>query len=449
MSSLGFLSPDGKCQTFDAKANGYSRGEGFGVVILKRFPDAVRDGNTIRAVIRATATGSDGKTPGITQPKKAAQMDAIHRAYDQAGLELDNTRFFEAHGTGTVIGDSTEASAIATVFSKHRSNSSPLYVGALKSNIGHLEGAAGIVSVIKTVLSLERGVILPNKWFDTVNPNIHDKAWNLKFPTSPVPWPKGLRRASLNAMGFGGSNCHVIIDDAYHYLQDRDIRANHRTVDNDGQLSTHVSSLSNGINGSGHPSHERTDSGMHVNGDLGVNGIFTAKTQNGSLDHYSRPKIFAFSAFDEAGIERMRASYHAHLSSMGTAPEPENVYLDDFHYTLSRKRSMFAWRAFTIASTVPDLLTNLSSSLTAIRSNPSARLAFIFTGQGAQWPAMGRELLAYPVYETALREASNFMKGLGCPWDLVGKLSMIVTKARFRPILETLLTPHLRRTYPT
>jgi acyl transferase domain-containing protein len=426
MSSLGFLSPDGKCQSFDSKANGYSRGEGFGVVVLKRLSDAVRDGNTIRAVIRATATGSDGKTPSITQPKKIAQMDAIYRAYEQAGLELKDTNFFEAHGTGTTIGDSTEASAIATVFSKYRSESSPLYVGALKSNIGHLEGAAGIVSVIKTVLSLEQGVIPPNIWFDTVNPNIPAKAWNLKFPTSPIPWPKGLRRASLNAMGFGGSNCHMIIDDALHYLKDRDIFASHRTIGDNGQPSRQSHALTNGIHSENHAVHEQNG---NINGSSDVrvpNGCtMDEKLHNGHITHKPvlppSSKIFIFSASDEAGIERMREVYQAHLTSQTNTSEIGSTYFDDLQYTLASRRSAFPWRSFTLASSIPSLLKQLSSPLTTVRSNPAARLAFIFTGQGAQWYAMGRELLAYSAFKESLQEASAYLQGLNCPWLVIGK----------------------------
>jgi acyl transferase domain-containing protein len=202
MTSIGMLSPDGKSYSFDHRANGYSRGEGTGIVVLKRLSDAIRDKDTIRAVIRNTVTNSDGRSPSITQPTKWAQAEAIRKTYEEAGLDPRVTRYFEAHSTGTPIGDPIEASAIADVFGKLRSAEEPLYVAALKSVIGHLESTAGIAGLIKTVLVLESGLIPPNLNFEKVNPRILEKRWNMKFPTTVTPWPcQGLRRASVNAFG--------------------------------------------------------------------------------------------------------------------------------------------------------------------------------------------------------------------------------------------------------
>ena len=178
MTDLGFLSPDGVSYAFDSRANGYSHGEGFGVVILKRVADALRDGNTIRAVIRNTNTNEDGRTPGITQPSQVAQEELLREAYKN--LDPRQTRFFEAHGTGTAISDPIKASALNAIFGHHRTKEQPLYVGALKSNIGHLEGASGLASVIKTVLVLEKGVIPPNAHFEHVNPSIPLRLWNIE-----------------------------------------------------------------------------------------------------------------------------------------------------------------------------------------------------------------------------------------------------------------------------
>ena len=180
LSNLSFLSPDDRCWSFDHRANGYSRGEGFGVVIIKLLSEALREGDTIRAVIRATGANQDGRTPGITQPSRKAQEELIRETYTSAGLDPAITRFFEAHGTGTSIGDPTEAGAISGVFKSHRSPSDPLFVGAVKSNIGHLEGASGIASLIKAVQVLEKGIIPPNIWFERANSNISVDAWNIK-----------------------------------------------------------------------------------------------------------------------------------------------------------------------------------------------------------------------------------------------------------------------------
>ena len=180
LSNMNFLSPDSKCQSFDHKANGYARGEGTGVVVLKLLSRAVQDGDLIRAVIRATGCNQDGRTPGISHPSKDAQAAMIQDTYLAGGLDLQTTRYFEAHGTGTPVGDAIEADALSTVFKKHRSREEPLFVGAVKSNIGHLEGASGLAGLIKTILVLEKGVIPPNIWFEKPNPAIAVDEWNLK-----------------------------------------------------------------------------------------------------------------------------------------------------------------------------------------------------------------------------------------------------------------------------
>lgn len=180
LSNLNFLSPDSRCYSFDHPANGYSRGERFGVVVIKLLSEALRDGNTIRAVIRATGSNQDGRTPGTTQPSKHAQETLIRHTYLRAGLALSETRFFEAHGTGTPIGDPTEAAAIGVVFKDQRIPNEPLFVRAVKSNIGHLEGASGLASLIKTIVILENGVIPPNIWFERPHASIHAEEWNIK-----------------------------------------------------------------------------------------------------------------------------------------------------------------------------------------------------------------------------------------------------------------------------
>lgn len=198
LNNQKFLSPDSRCFSFDDRANGYARGEGFGVVVLKRLSDAIEQNDTIRAVIRATGSNQDGRTPGITQPSKAAQEKLIQDTYLKAGLSLKLTRYFEAHGTGTPVGgtlyiplwsrtftltsslDPIEAGAIGAIFQKYRSPSDPLHVGSIKANIGHLEGASGIAGVIKSIIMVEKGLIPPNAGFECVNPNIKPDAWNLK-----------------------------------------------------------------------------------------------------------------------------------------------------------------------------------------------------------------------------------------------------------------------------
>ena len=159
------LSPDGISYSFDERANGYSRGEGFGVVIVKRLTDALRHGDTIRGIIRATGSNQDGRTPGSTQPATTAQERLIQDTYKSANLNMSSARYFETHGIGIQVSDSTETQAIATAFRGCRLLSDPLYVGSVKSNIGHLEGVSGIASLIKIILILEKGLIPSNIWF--------------------------------------------------------------------------------------------------------------------------------------------------------------------------------------------------------------------------------------------------------------------------------------------
>ena len=203
LCKLGFLSPTGRCFSFDARGNGYAKGEGVGAVVLERLSDAIKGGHLIRAIIRSSHCNQDGHTPGITQPHGPSQETLIRETYQKAGLDMATTRFFEAHGTGTALGDPTEANAIGAAFadidrkeplymcvsslitlhSNHQSYQADVLIitsGAVKSNIGHLEGGSGIAGLIKTILVLESGVIPPNTNFERCNPRIDMTALNIK-----------------------------------------------------------------------------------------------------------------------------------------------------------------------------------------------------------------------------------------------------------------------------
>lgn len=182
LSMMNMLSADGLCHSFDHRGKGYGRGEGFAILVLKRLSDALQDQDTIRAVICNTRCNQDGNTPGITQPSSNAQEELIKETYSHAGLSKLPTRYFEAHGTGTPVGDPVESNALGTAFSKTRTLSDPMWVGAVKSNIGHLEGCSGLASVIKTILVLEKGVIPPNTNFELINPKIDAEFLNIKVP---------------------------------------------------------------------------------------------------------------------------------------------------------------------------------------------------------------------------------------------------------------------------
>ncbi|THC95043.1 hypothetical protein EYZ11_005481 [Aspergillus tanneri] len=208
MSNNMVISTSGICRTFDAKADGYGRGEAINAIFIKPLQDALRDEDPIRAVIRSTAVNCDGKTPNITTPGLEAQEQLIRRAYQRAKINNDGilqTGFFECHGTGTTVGDTIETSAVANVFKE-----SGIYIGAVKPNVGHSEGASGITSVIKGVLALENKAIPPNVHFKDPNPNIPFKEGKLQVPMETIPWPiERCKRVSINSFGIGGTNAHV------------------------------------------------------------------------------------------------------------------------------------------------------------------------------------------------------------------------------------------------
>lgn len=193
MTNTGrLLSDEGRTCAFDERGkSGFARGEGVGIVVLKLLEDAIRDNDTIRAVIVNTGIAQDGRTNGITAPSDLAQGNLIQRVYNTANVNPSDCGFVEAHGTGTKVGDPIETSAINRVFGAGRTARQPLYLGSLKTNIGHLEGASGIASVIKACMMLEKGLLLPNVNFAKANPNIPLADWNIKVPTAVKPFPRG------------------------------------------------------------------------------------------------------------------------------------------------------------------------------------------------------------------------------------------------------------------
>jgi phthiocerol/phenolphthiocerol synthesis type-I polyketide synthase B len=213
LSKWSALSPAGRCKTFDASADGFVRGEGCGVVVLKRLSDAVRDGNRVLAVVRGSAVNQDGRSNGITAPNALAQRDVITDALKAGGIAADSVNYVEAHGTGTVLGDPIEFEALAATYGR---GDVPCAVGAVKTNIGHLEASAGIAGFIKTVLSVQRGHIPPNLHFTRLNPAIDASSTRFVFPTEPTPWPNngGPRRAGVSSFGLAGTNAHVVVEQA-------------------------------------------------------------------------------------------------------------------------------------------------------------------------------------------------------------------------------------------
>ncbi|MBC7368277.1 MAG: AMP-binding protein, partial [Undibacterium sp.] len=211
---LRALAPDGRCKTFDASANGYARGEGAGLVVLKRLRDAQADGDPILAVLRGSAVNHDGKSNGLTAPNGLAQEALLRRALADAGAAPTEVAYIEAHGTGTVLGDPIEVQAIGRVYGPDRSADAPLLLGAVKSNLGHLESAAGVAGLIKTVLALQHAEIPANLHFTTPNPHIPWDPLPLRIVNRATAWPAARRLAGVSSFGLGGTNVHVLLEAA-------------------------------------------------------------------------------------------------------------------------------------------------------------------------------------------------------------------------------------------
>ncbi|MEU2130471.1 amino acid adenylation domain-containing protein [Streptomyces sp. NPDC018352] len=212
----GFLSPDGRSRAFDATANGYVRAEGVGLVALKRLDDALRDGDPIHAVILGAGVNQDGRTNGITVPNADAQVSLIRRVCGEAGITPGDLQYVEAHGTSTPVGDPIEANALSRALAEGRRPDAPCYVGSVKTNIGHTESAAGIAGLIKTVLCLKHRMIPPHINLEQLNAAIDQGASPYRIPTEPTRWPahEGPARAGVNSFGFGGTNAHVVLEQA-------------------------------------------------------------------------------------------------------------------------------------------------------------------------------------------------------------------------------------------
>ncbi|QVM05380.1 Type I Iterative PKS [Coccidioides posadasii str. Silveira] len=393
LGSFGFLSPDGKCFAFDERANGYGRGEGVATIVIKRLEDALAAGDPIRAIIRESVLNQDGKTESLTSPSQAAQEALMRGCYAKAGLEPLQTQYFEAHGTGTATGDPIEAGAIASVFQSHRRREEEaLRIGSVKTNIGHTEATSGLASVIKVVLAMEKGVLPPSINFEKPNPQLALDDWRLKVVTELEKWPVApgqKMRASVNNFGYGGSNAHIIMEDANGCSQNRSVN---------GNVNGEVNGNTNGV-------------GAHAAGTAG--------------DKY---KLLLVSAKDEHAHENMVARLADFLRQKEQhGPQDTETLLQSLAYTLGQRRTMFPWVA---AYPVPITqgLDGVAKILETPKFRPSRpsqrpRIGMVFTGQGAQWYAMGRELITtYPVFKASLEEADGFLRDLGADWSLMEEL---------------------------
>ncbi|KAK3343522.1 fatty acid synthase S-acetyltransferase [Lasiosphaeria hispida] len=396
LSAQGFLSPDSRCYSFDHRANGYARGEGIIALVIKPIADAVRDGDMIRAVIRSSASNQDGRTPGLTQPSSRAQESLMRQVYEKAKLPFDQTRYVEAHGTGTPVGDPIEMAAIGRVFCSSRSAEEPLYVGSVKANIGHLEGSSGLAGVLKSILMLEKGIIPPNALFEKMNPNIDADSYHIEVPSTPKVWPcSGLRRVSVNSFGFGGTNTHVVIDDAYHYLQNRGLAGNHNTV----RFPVAHHSPTNGTS--------QVDSdGVETNG---ANGHHPADS----------PRLLVWTAADENAVARMTTKYEAFYK---THVARDAGKLERLAFSLGSRRGKLLWRQFAVVQSARAELPPAAAKPVRSSGPDEVGLGFVFTGQGAQYASMGLSLMEYPVFSEVLEKVDEIYHGLGCKWSLFDEL---------------------------
>ncbi len=351
MDDAGACSPDGRSKSFDASADGYGRGEGAGVLILKRLSDAERDGDRVLAVVRGTGIMQDGRTNGIMQPSARAQADLLRRTYREAGIDPASVDYVEAHGTGTSVGDPIEASALSEVFGADRPADRPLLIGSVKTNIGHLEAGAGAAGLIKAVLTLRHGAIPPSLNCTVPNPAIPWGANGLEVVTEPTPWKPGTdgpRRAGVSGYGFGGTIGHVILEA---------------------------------------PGTERRSEAP----------ARAATSDGGPAAASDGPWLFPVSAAGQEGLRANATRLADWLEGPGS-----RVSLQSVGHTLAERRSPLPHRAAVIAADRAGLVAALrglaageerADVVTGVADAEPAKAVWVFAGQGAQWTGMGRELL--------------------------------------------------------
>jgi len=360
-TKAGFMAPDGRCKAFDARANGYVRGEGAGVVLLKPLGRAMRDGDRVYAVIRGTAVNQDGRTNGITAPNGPAQERVLREAYRRAQISPGNVQYLEAHGTGTSLGDPIEANALGEVLAEGRVQGS-CAIGSVKTNIGHLEAAAGIAGLIKVTLSLHNRMIPPSLHFEEPNPHIPFDHLPLHVQTQLTAWPDTSRPATagVSSFGFGGTNAHVVLTGPPPMPESRP--AVERPIHVLGLSAKTESALTDLARNYG--AFLATHSSIPA-GDL----CFTASVGRSHFDH--RQAVVAASSTELAAkLQRLVAGEQVTGAYRGQAP----------------------------------------------KTNHKAQLAFLFTGQGSQYVGMGKQLYASaPVFRDALERCAAILSSYDVP----------------------------------
>ncbi|MEE8155552.1 MAG: SDR family NAD(P)-dependent oxidoreductase [Phycisphaerales bacterium] len=357
LCKIGALSPDGRCKTFDASANGYVRGEGCGMVVLKRVEDARADGDRILALVRSSAVNHDGRSSGITVPNGRSQVALFREALALSGVDADEIQYVETHGTGTPLGDPIEMNSIATVYGEGRSSDRPLLVGSVKTNIGHLEAAAGVAGFIKVVQAIERGKVPPHLHFRNPSPFIDWQRAPIRIPDALEAWPdQGRRLAAISSFGFSGTNAHCIVEEAPPPSMELPVDKRER--------STH---------------------------------------------------LLVLSAKSEAALREHARNVAAYLD------ERDDAELADVFFSLNAGRAALPKRLFVVARTVEEARAELEAlagnrdpreSMVSVDAASSSRVAFLFTGQGSQYVGMGRELYeTEPTFRAAIDSAAQALDG--------------------------------------
>ena len=372
-SQARMMAADGRCKTFDASADGYVRGEGCGAVVLKRLEDAIADQDPIWAVIRGSAVNQDGLSNGITAPNGPSQQMVIRQALDNAGVTPDQISYVEAHGTGTALGDPIEFRSLKSVLMKDRQPDQTCWLGSVKTNFGHLEGAAGIAGLMKTALSLKHQKIPPHLHFKQLNPYISVKGTTFEIPTTCQDWTAaGQRFAGLSAFSFGGTNCHLILEEA--------------------------------------PSSPQPDPVPEVPWHL-----------------------LTLSAKTDKALQHLATDYAERL--VVTSSTRESASLADICYTSHLGRTHFDHRLTAIADS-PDLLAEQLQAFAAGNPSPGLsemqarrkkrpKIAFLFTGQGSQYIGMGRQLYeTQPIFQAALDRCADILASLSRTAIIRGFISL-------------------------
>jgi acyl transferase domain-containing protein/NADPH:quinone reductase-like Zn-dependent oxidoreductase len=372
LSKVGFMAPDGRSKAFDASADGFGRGEGCGVVVLKRLSDAIPDGDRVLALVRGSAVNQDGHSTLLAAPNGLAQRAMLAEALGAAQLDPSRIGFIEAHGTGTALGDPIEVEAIAEIVGQPSSSAGPLWLGAAKANVGHLEAAAGVTGFVKAVLALRKGAIPPQAHFRKLNPYIRLHGTRLEIPTVLTPWPEGTwpRCAGVSSFGIGGTNAHVVLEEAPRLPA--------------GEAAAEVSRVL--------PLSAQKPEALRALAESWVGFLEQTPASAAALCH--------------TAAER-RTHHNVRLAVVGRTKGELQAEL--------RKAlgdgSLEAGPARRPAGSAP-------------------RVAFVFGGQGPQWHAMGRELLgSEPAFREALTQVDARLAPLA-GWSLLEELGRDETTSR-------------------